>query len=1228
MPMNNKLNIDITSSFDGKGFKEAQKAIQDLTGFGGKGGYKGGFNPQQFNPKLNEGTSNFVRQINNRRQKVISATRQYNKELGNELNKTQKLISNDLAIQGKTSQRIRGSTYQSRSQSQSSRIGSRTTSRGYGREYMASPNRDGSYSFGQETMANTRSGTTSSLGSGSSVSSYKPSMYSFPKDSATTGLLGRMYDFGIADLTFRMVSNIMSGMGESFSSRSELPTNLQLMTQIDGANMTQSEIPAVQSFVNTQLGKYAPKQNKYEFADVMSETGMIYKLNSDQMIEAMKSASPMISRFQKEGRSTRDAILAFRDMFEGEMIRGREVGIDKALLKDHGYDPEGGDYSPEAFMSYTKAIQSIGHERGWDAQAEKVKSYGDIMSYATSRITEAGADIGGLFEGKISGGFNALKSAGEGLYTTLSKADSATGGNLGQFAGESVSTSALGIAGIYMFGKTISGAGGLGENLSGVLGRGEQYNNARNRFGWISPYDASFSTRRQGTESYYAEMKNANARDLYGKGGQLKGKGVTSLFPQMYSYQDSHALSDAEAMQAYKEGATVGYAPEQEKNPSRTTRFKNKAKSFGSQAYNALGGPLGVAMIGAGIAEGVYSYVKSNSQLLDNGSERMQKGFNADQNRLSSTQSSVSSMQELTKKLEANRQSYEKGTAEYNRLTGQINSVKNATTTMKETQRIIENEQVYDQTGLSNYSRVPNIDTGNNNEPYYSDGEGGYVDINGKSYKPITPPKTYNENGNTIYGEAQKKVYDWQKSQEIPTDGLGNLDMNSTQFKDLMVSGGYVMGDKSHQQMLGSLINKGGNNTGFASQINTIGTITSDGVVSDDEVSSLQSAFNNIRKTSGANFSDEQIARNLPEITQWMNKFGAGSEQMKKADDYLTARERGLFNGDFNSYLKTPEGQRKDDEQNASRALRDSSTSNLAGDFFSGLIFSSFGKPFQVPDNLFQSPILSALGDLFLPSAVSASNPTTTTDSGSPIPVSVVDNGGYGYASWADAKAQGVYSTQGKDGRWYGNGGQTNQGTASNPLVVKFQTGQQQTGQPTQNKGGGFNTTQSNMFGGGGVGGNANSEGNRFTGTVQGTANSVGNRFTGTVQGYAKSVGNRFTGTISGTATASGASFTGSIGGSVTIGNKTVNFGGSNATTRDYVDPTLTEVPTLPKELSTLPQQENTNNSSSTVVSVNEISVTIPESQVENVSDPQELGNIIANELVETLQKEAIKIGE
>lgn len=153
--------------------------------------------------------------------------------------------------------------------------------------------------------------------------------------------------------------------------------------------------------------KLYPKMNKYQLGETLSSLGVEFDLNLQQMEKIGKVAPMIINEYLRAGRSTEEAILAIKDISQGEFLRlSRETGVGKEEIKDAGWSGDLKDIE-----GLYEALEKVGKSRNWDQIAQKASSLNDVMLISENRFGEFATDLVSRITPSVVGSFNAMIDA-------------------------------------------------------------------------------------------------------------------------------------------------------------------------------------------------------------------------------------------------------------------------------------------------------------------------------------------------------------------------------------------------------------------------------------------------------------------------------------------------------------------------------------------------------------------------------------------------------------------------------------------------------------------------------------------------------------------------------------------------------------------------------------------------------------------------------------------------
>ena len=156
--------------------------------------------------------------------------------------------------------------------------------------------------------------------------------------------------------------------------------------------------------------KKFPKMNKFQLGETIASLGVEFNLSAEEMEQIGNVAPMIVNEYLRAGRKTEEAILAIKDISQGEFLRlSRETGVGKEELKAAGWNGDNKD-----ILNLYQALEKVGKSRHWDSFASKATSINDVMMITENRMTEFATMISDWFTPVIVNGFNLLGDTFEG----------------------------------------------------------------------------------------------------------------------------------------------------------------------------------------------------------------------------------------------------------------------------------------------------------------------------------------------------------------------------------------------------------------------------------------------------------------------------------------------------------------------------------------------------------------------------------------------------------------------------------------------------------------------------------------------------------------------------------------------------------------------------------------------------------------------------------------------
>ena len=199
---------------------------------------------------------------------------------------------------------------------------------------------------------------------------------------------------------YQFVDAITQSAAATVKAKSEMESYFRAL------KMTTTEQKSFDRTLDSILKKY-PKMNKYQLGETLTSLGTEFNLNVQQMEKIGNVAPMIINEYLRAGRKTEEAILAIKDISQGEFLRlSRETGVGKREIMDAGWS---GDLKDIEGL-YT-ALEKVGKARHWDVIAQKATSLNDVMLITENRFGEFATDLVGRITPSIVGSFNAMIDA-------------------------------------------------------------------------------------------------------------------------------------------------------------------------------------------------------------------------------------------------------------------------------------------------------------------------------------------------------------------------------------------------------------------------------------------------------------------------------------------------------------------------------------------------------------------------------------------------------------------------------------------------------------------------------------------------------------------------------------------------------------------------------------------------------------------------------------------------
>lgn len=199
---------------------------------------------------------------------------------------------------------------------------------------------------------------------------------------------------------YQFVDAITQSAAATVKAKSEMESYFRAL------KMTTTEQKSFDRTLDSILKKY-PKMNKYQLGETLTSLGTEFNLNVEQMEKIGNVAPMIINEYLRAGRKTEEAILAIKDISQGEFLRlSRETGVGKKEIMDAGWS---GDLKDIEGL-YT-ALEKVGKARHWDVIAQKATSLNDVMLITENRFGEFATDLVDRITPSIVGSFNLMIDA-------------------------------------------------------------------------------------------------------------------------------------------------------------------------------------------------------------------------------------------------------------------------------------------------------------------------------------------------------------------------------------------------------------------------------------------------------------------------------------------------------------------------------------------------------------------------------------------------------------------------------------------------------------------------------------------------------------------------------------------------------------------------------------------------------------------------------------------------
>ena len=209
----------------------------------------------------------------------------------------------------------------------------------------------------------------------------------------TMSMIGGMF-------VWEFAFQIMDSARATISAKSEMESYYKTL------GMGSTEIASFNKQLDNTVAKFQ-KMNKFQLGETISALGVEFKMSTEEMNQIMKVAPMIVNEYLRAGRSTEEAILAIKDISQGEFLRlSRETGVGKTEIKEAGWSGNNKD-----ILSLYQALEKIGKARHWDVFAMKAQSLNDVLLITENRMTEFVTLLSDAVTPVIVGSFNALGDA-------------------------------------------------------------------------------------------------------------------------------------------------------------------------------------------------------------------------------------------------------------------------------------------------------------------------------------------------------------------------------------------------------------------------------------------------------------------------------------------------------------------------------------------------------------------------------------------------------------------------------------------------------------------------------------------------------------------------------------------------------------------------------------------------------------------------------------------------
>lgn len=281
----------------------------------------------------------------------------------------------------------------------------KTSANSTGTSFNNAKTKISSYSSSANAARATNTSLSSSFGLASrSASSFNSTINTTNRLLRTLKTTGSII-FGM--YAYQFVDAIGKSATATIKAKSEMESYFRAM------KMSVTEQKQFNAMLENTLKIY-PKMNKYQLGETLTSLGVEFDLNTKQMEKIGKVAPMIINEYLRAGRNTEEAILAIKDISQGEFLRlSRETGVGKQEIMDAGWS---GDLKDIEGL-YT-ALEKVGKSRNWDEIAKKASSLNDVMLITENRFGEFATDLVSRITPSVVNSFNAMIDAMDWLQSS------------------------------------------------------------------------------------------------------------------------------------------------------------------------------------------------------------------------------------------------------------------------------------------------------------------------------------------------------------------------------------------------------------------------------------------------------------------------------------------------------------------------------------------------------------------------------------------------------------------------------------------------------------------------------------------------------------------------------------------------------------------------------------------------------------------------------------------